>query len=92
MSVTSNSVYDSVIVLDRVTHAAPTSRMTGRPTFPTIYGRPYAEHLDPEHLRQIDEMNRPAQRLRRIVFHPVRSVRRFRARRALPDDVRSELV
>lgn len=85
-------VYDSVIVLDRAARSAPASRMSGRPAFPTIYGRPYEEHLDPEHLRRIDEMNTPTRRLRRIVRAPLRSLRRVRARRALPDDVRSELL
>jgi len=85
-------VYDSVVVLEREQRVAPTSRMTGRPSFPTLYGVPFSEHLDAEHLRAIDEMNRPSRRLRRIVAAPRRSLRRVRARRRLPPDVRSELV
>jgi len=85
-------VYDSVVVLDREQRSAPVSRMTGRPTFPAVYGVPFAEHLDADHLRAIDEMNRPSRRLRRIATAPRRSLRRVRARRRLPADLRSELL
>jgi SAM-dependent methyltransferase len=85
-------VYDSIVVLDRLDRSPPESKMTGRPVFRQLYNADFDDRLDDEHRARIEEMNRPARRLRRIVGSPIRSFRRARTRRNLPDELADELV
>lgn len=64
------SVYDSVVVLERGDHKPFTTSMAGRPTFETVNGLPLDQALTDEHRARMEQMNRPARRLRRALRNP----------------------
>lgn len=72
--------YDGVVVLDKGNRTAPTTRLTGRPSFDTLFGRPADEAIDARHRRQLQELGKPAARLRRLGRDPVGTIRRGVAR------------
>lgn len=69
-------VYDSVVVFDKAARTAPSHRMTGRPSYPDIYGIPADERITPEHRAQLASLNAPLARLRRLARHPLSTLRR----------------
>jgi hypothetical protein len=73
--------YDSIVVLDRLDREPPRNRKSGRPVFDTLYTKDALASLDETHLAQIEEMNRPARRIRRVVLHPVTTWENARQRR-----------
>ena len=83
-TITGLHVYDSVVVFDRGNRTPPTWRLTGRPSFDTVFGRPADESIDAAHRRQLAELGKPMARLRRLRRDPVGTTRRFagRVRRA----------
>ncbi|MEL6890092.1 MAG: class I SAM-dependent methyltransferase [Actinomycetota bacterium] len=77
-------VYDSIVVLDKISRERPTRRMTGRPAFDDIYGYPADEMIDDAHRAQLASLNRPAARLRRAARDPRGAWARVRGRIGRP--------
>lgn len=73
-------VYDSVVVFDKAETAPLRTRMSGRPVFDEIFGRPALDVLTPEHRAKVESMNRPAARVKRAVRHPRETLHRVRSR------------
>ncbi len=74
-------VYDSIVVLDKAERPVPRRRMTGRPSFDTINGSPAEQMIDADHRAQLDSLNRPLARLRRLRRAPVATLRGYVRRR-----------
>jgi hypothetical protein len=79
-TVTGLHVYDGVVVFDRGSRTPPTTRLTGRPSFDTLFGRPADEAIDAAHRRQLAELGRPVARLRRLWRDPIGTTRRVAER------------
>ncbi|MEO6571255.1 MAG: class I SAM-dependent methyltransferase, partial [Ilumatobacteraceae bacterium] len=73
-------VYDSIVVLDKVSRQRPTRRMTGRPAFDTLYDHPVESFIDDDHRAQLASLGRPTARLRRAVREPRATARRAASR------------
>lgn len=75
-TVESVSFHDSVVAIEKRVHG-PSARVTsGRPVFGDLYGAPVEERLSPEHLAEIERMNRPWNRVKRAVRAPRKSIDR----------------
>ena len=75
-TITGLHVYDGIVVIDKGNRTAPTTRLTGRPSFDSLFGRPADEAIDARHRQQLAELGRPAARLRRLRRDPVGTIRR----------------
>jgi hypothetical protein len=69
-------IYDSVAVVVKGTRDVPLHRKTGRPSFEDVYGVAFDDVVETDHLRQLQMLNRPAMRLKRLCRHPVATVKR----------------
>lgn len=72
--------YDGIVALDKGSRAEPSTRLTGRPSFDTLFGRPADEAIDAEHRRQLAALGRPGARMRRLRRDPAGTIRRVAAR------------
>ncbi len=68
-------LYESVVVLEKHRHDASIARMTGRPAFGDVYGKPIGA-LNDEYRAHLSAMNRPLARVRRGVRDPIGTARR----------------